>query len=95
MKKREEKKRSGLVGSAFALVGCYAVLCLFCFIMIVVNDPAGWTGYLLENYTDILTLAVCALTARGAYLLATRPARHPRRKPVLRVADKKGGLRAA
>ena len=61
MKKREEKKRSGLVGSAFALVGCYAVLCLFCFIMIVVNDPAGWTGYLLENYTDILTLAVCAL----------------------------------
>ena len=40
-------------------------------------------------------LAVCALTARGAYLLATRPARHPRRKPVLRVADKKGGLRAA
>ena len=61
MKKREEKKRSGLVGSAFALVGCYAVLCLFCFIMIVVNDPAGWTGYLLENYTDILTLGVCAL----------------------------------
>ena len=40
-------------------------------------------------------LAVCVLTARGAYLLAVRPVRRPRRGPTLRVADKESGLRAA
>ncbi len=61
MKLEGEKKRGGLVGSAFALAASYLVLCLVCFLMIVINDPAHWTSYFVENYTDLLTLAVCAL----------------------------------
>ena len=61
MKLEGEKKRGGLVGSAFALAASYLVLCLVCFQMIVINDPAHWTSYFVENYTDLLTLAVCAL----------------------------------
>ena len=61
MKLEGEKKCGGLVGSAFALAASYLVLCLVCFLMIVINDPAHWTSYFVENYTDLLTLAVCAL----------------------------------
>ena len=61
MKLEGEKKRGGLVGSAFALAASYLVLCLVCLLMIVINDPAHWTSYFVENYTDLLTLAVCAL----------------------------------
>ena len=61
MKHEGEKKGGGLVGSALTLAACYFVLCLVCFLMIVINDPANWTGYFLENYTDLITLAVCAL----------------------------------
>lgn len=61
MKLEGEKKSGGFVGSAFALAASYLVLCLVCFLMIVINDPAHWTSYLVENYTDLLTLAVCAL----------------------------------
>lgn len=61
MKLEGEKKRGGLVGSAFALAASYLVLCLVCFLMIVINDPAHWTSYFVEKYTDLLTLAVCAL----------------------------------
>ena len=61
MKLEGEKKRGGLVGSAFALAASYLVLSLVCFLMIVINDPAHWTSYFVENYTDLLTLAVCAL----------------------------------
>ena len=61
MKHEGEKKNGGLVGSALVLAACYIVLCLVCFVMIVINDPINWTAYFLENYTDLLTLAVCAL----------------------------------
>ena len=52
---------SRLVGSAFVFVACYIILCLVIFLMIVINDPTGWIGFLRENYTGILTLAVCTL----------------------------------
>ena len=55
MKHEGEKKGGGLVGSALTLAACYFVLCLVCFLMIVINDPANWTGYFLENYTDLIT----------------------------------------
>lgn len=52
---------SRLVGSAFVFAACYIILCLVIFLMIVINDPTGWIGFLRENYTGILTLAVCTL----------------------------------
>lgn len=57
----EKKERSTLVGSAFVLAGCYLLLCLVCFLMIVINDPAHWQSYFTENYTNVLTLAMCTL----------------------------------
>ena len=57
----EEVRNSRLVGSAFVLAACYVFLCLIIFLMIVINDPAGWIGFIREKYAGILTLAVCTL----------------------------------
>ena len=50
-----------LVGSAFVFAACYIFLCLVIFLMIVINDPNGWIGFFRDNYTGLLTLAVCTL----------------------------------
>ena len=50
-----------LVRSAFVFAACYVLLCLVIFLMIVINDPDGWIGFFTENYTGLLTLAVCTL----------------------------------
>ena len=59
MKNTGEVKNSRLVRSAFVFAACYVVLLVVMFLMIVINDPAGWTRYFVENVADILTLCVC------------------------------------
>ena len=59
MKNTGEVRNSRLVRSAFVFAACYVVLLVVMFLMIVINDPAGWTRYFVENVADILTLCVC------------------------------------
>ncbi len=59
MKNAGEVKNSRLVRSAFVFAACYIVLLVVIFLMIVINDPHGWTGYIVDHVTEILTLCVC------------------------------------
>ena len=60
MKNAEEVKKSRLVRSAFVFAACYIFLLAVILVMIVVNDPHGWTAYFVGNFTDLITLCVCA-----------------------------------
>ena len=59
MKNAGEVKNSRLVRSAFVFAACYIVLLVVIFLMIVINDPYSWTGYIVDHVTEILTLCVC------------------------------------
>ena len=59
MKNAGEVKNSRLVRSAFVFAACYIVLLVVIFLMIVINDPHSWTGYIVDHVTEILTLCVC------------------------------------
>ena len=59
MKNAGEVKNSRLVRSAFVFAACYIVLLIVIFLMIVINDPHGWTSFMVENVTEIITLCVC------------------------------------
>ena len=61
MRNTGEVKNSRLVGSAFVFAACYVVLLVVIFLMIVINDPHGWTKYFADNFAGILTLCVCTL----------------------------------
>ena len=59
MKNAGEVKNSRLVRSAFVFAACFLVLLVVEFLMIVINDPDGWTQYFREEVTAVITLVVC------------------------------------
>ena len=67
MKNTGEVRNSRLVRSAFVFAACYVVLLVVMFLMIVINDPAGWTRYFVEKVADILTLCVCTFCCVSSF----------------------------
>ena len=88
MKHEGEKKNGGLVGSALVLAACYIVLCLVCFVMIVINDPINWTAYFLDNYTDLRhwRYVLCCLALSFTIIIILRTGNLLRRRTTLHLS---------
>jgi len=63
MKEKVSKKR--LLTSALYFVLFYVILLALVFVMIVLNDPKGWTGYFRTSFSEILLLCVCLFLLFG------------------------------
>ena len=50
------KRKIALSAAIYAL--CYLFLLTIIFVMIIINDPAGWTTYLVEQFSDVLFLVI-------------------------------------
>ncbi len=45
-----------LVASAFVFLACYVVMLAIVLLMIIINDVHGWTGFIEQHYTGLLSL---------------------------------------
>ncbi|MBD5636716.1 MAG: HDIG domain-containing protein [Clostridia bacterium] len=57
MKDKISKRRLLISAAIFSLF--YALTLILVFVMIIINQPHGWTGYFKNSYTDAVLVCVC------------------------------------
>ncbi len=57
MKEKISKKRLLTSAAIFALF--YALMLVLVLVMMVINQPHGWTSFFKEKYTDAVLVCVC------------------------------------
>ena len=55
-RKSQDKRR--LIASGAMFAACYLMVIVIVFLMLVINDPAGWKTYIVQHYSEVLSMIV-------------------------------------
>ncbi len=53
-----EKKGARIARSILTFLGCFVALLAVILLMVIINDPAGWIDFILQNVSRVVTLTV-------------------------------------